>query len=292
MLACKAYEGILNTEDFKRIEISINNEPDIEKLRNIFISFCSFSSPLVIDRLTQANFIRLLKISHIFEDSLISPNSAQAIYVKLTKDRNLSYLTYEMFLEALETISEQKYPLTFNTNPETACKLLLNMHIFPYASGVIDTESKFEKSQLPQKSEFKTIPSKSPSKYSPKISQTFDMSLQNPTQSINILPESQKLTQSFIENNNNNTNTNAVQNPILTDNNTATSTNKLKIFENKRLLKVLRIVYDHYMCKDIKSVECRNKVTQEGFLKMMQNFKICPILCPKVVLRQYFQCNY
>ena len=72
LLSHKVYDGLLTMEDFKTIDYSAKSEPDLEQLKSVFVSFCSFSSPLVIDRLTQQNFLRLLKNCRIFEDGLIS----------------------------------------------------------------------------------------------------------------------------------------------------------------------------------------------------------------------------
>ncbi len=72
LLSSKAYEGVLSIDDLRLIDYSIKNAPQLEQLKSIFISFCSFSSPLVIDRLTQSNYMRFLKTCRIFEDDLVS----------------------------------------------------------------------------------------------------------------------------------------------------------------------------------------------------------------------------
>ncbi len=58
-----------------------------------------------------------------------------------------------------------------------------------------------------------------------------------------------------------------------------------RLFDNKKLLRVLGIVFEYYMSKDVRAQGSRHKVSQEWFLKMMQNFKLCPQLCPKMLLR-------
>ncbi len=45
--------------------------------------------------------------------------------MRLTKEKNLSYLTFEMFLTCIEQIAELKYPLTFAIN-KNVCSLHRN----------------------------------------------------------------------------------------------------------------------------------------------------------------------
>ena len=230
MLLQKTYEGILDINDLKIIDNSIKYDINGELLKNAFITFCSFSSPSLMDRMSQANYMRLLKICKICDDELISINTAQAIYVKLCKERNLSYMTYDMFILALDELAEQKFPLSSAVNREVALSLLLNIFVFP---NLEETEAKISNKCS------KDLP---------------------------IIKSEQKLDYAKSQD---------------------TSNYAIQIYENKHLIKVLKIVYNYYMNKDVKSGDCRNKINYENFLKMMKCFKISPSLCPKATIRLY-----
>ena len=159
--------------------------------------------------MTQANYMQLLKAGKVCEDEIVSINTAQAIYIKLCKERNMPYMDFDMFVLALYKLSSIKFPLTYSKDKEVALNLLLNTHIL----------------QIKEE-----------------------------------LEEAQQLLKEGSKN---------------------------ELLNNKKVIKVLKIVYDYYINKDVKTGDCKNKVDSERFFKMMKYFNICPSICSKSILHSF-----